>query len=204
MKIIFVFLFLFNPLFSQEILQKNEIVEEVVKLFKTGLSQELIINYIENYKKEYEINADDLIYLKENNIPEEIIKKLLSNQPLILKKEEKNYPKEFNNLVLKNGLIKKDRLGNIALKEDRVEWLDLKNPSKNFSFRIKNIKAIWLKCKPRAVENFCYEIVFSNYDGKEFNFSDFNWEKGENKIITELYNFFKENFKEIIYQEKVK
>lgn len=204
MKVIIIFSLLFNQLFFQETFNRNEIVEEVVKLFKSGFSQEVIVNYIESYKKEYQINADDLIYLKENNVPEEIIKKLLSNQASFSQKEKKIYPKEFKNLVLKNGFIKKDRLGNIALKEDRVEWLDFKNPSKNFSFQIKNIKAIWLKCKPRAVENFCYEIVFSNYDGKEFNFSDFNWEKGENKTTIELFNFFKENFKEIIYQEKVK
>lgn len=203
MKIIIIFSLLFNQLFFQETFKRNEIVEEVVKLFKTGFSQEVIVNYIESYKKEYQINADDLIYLKESNVPEEIIKKLLSNQASFSQKEKKIYTKEFKNLVLKNGFIKKDRLGNIALKEDRFEWYDFKNPSKNFSFQIKNIKAIWLKCKPRAVENFCYEIVFSNYDGKEFNFSDFNWEKGENKNTIELYNFFKENFKEIIYQEKV-
>lgn len=208
MNFFIIFLLLLNfGSFQEENLileKKNEVVEEVIKLHKAGLSQDIIFQYIQSYKKPYQVSANDVLNLKENNIPEEIIKKLLQFQSYILKDEVQKKEREFKNLVFKKGIIKKDRAGTLALKDDRLEWYDLKDPSKNFSFKIKNIKTIWLKCKPRTVENFCYEIVFSNYDGRDFSFSDFNWEGGENKVVKEIYDFFKENFKEIIYQEKVK
>ena len=82
MKAIIIFSLIFNQLFFQETLKRNEIVEEVIKLIKSGLSQEVIVNYIESYNKEYEINANDLIYLKENSVPEEIIKKIFIQKSL--------------------------------------------------------------------------------------------------------------------------
>lgn len=198
-----IFFFIFNSfLFQMEVSEEKGIVEEVIKLYKAGLSEEVIFQYISNYPKPYQVSADDVLKLKENNISEEIIKKLLSKEYFSLEKKEIT-PREFKNLLLKKGFMKKDRLGNLALKEERVEWYDSKKPSENFSFKIKGIKTIYLKCKPKVEENFCYEIVFSNFDGKEYKFSDFNWEKGENKVVKELFQFFKENYKEIIYQEKV-
>lgn len=201
----FIFVFLFSHIFlAQEASVQNEIVLEVERLYTSGLSQELIIQYIQSYKKDYIISAEEILYLKNKNIPEEIIKKLLEKQFYFSKpKKEEKFPKEFENLILKKGFGLKNRNGNIIVKEDKVEWHDFKNPEKNFSLKINGIKAIWMKCKPRAIENFCYEINFSTFDGKKYSFSDFNWEKGESEIVKNLYKFFKENFKEIIYQEKV-
>ncbi len=63
-----------------------------------------------------------------------------------------------------------------------------------------NIKAVNLKCKPKTVEeSFCYEIVFENFKGRSYTFSDFNWETGENKNIMALYDYLKNNYKSIIY-----
>lgn len=202
---IFIFLFVFQSfLFQVDISEEKGIVDEVIKLYKAGLSQELIFQYIQSYKKSYQVSAEDVLKMKENNVPEEIIKKVLQYQSFVTQKEREKKEPEFKNLLLKKGFMKKNRLGNLALKEDRVEWYDSKEPKENFSFKIKGIKTIYLNCKPRTEENFCYEIVFVNFDKKEYSFSDFNWEKGENKTINELYKFFKENYKEIIYQEKVK
>lgn len=202
---IFIFLFAFQSfLFQMETVEEKGIVDEVIKLYKAGLSQELIFQYIQSYKKFYQVSAEDVLKLKENNVPEEIIKKVLQYQSFVAKDEKEKKEPEFKNLLLKKGFMKKDRLGNLKIKEDRVEWYDAKEPKENFSFKIKGIKTIYLNCKPRAEENFCYEIVFVNFDKKEYSFSDFNWEKGENKAINELYKFFKENYKEIIFQEKVK
>jgi len=187
-------------LFFQDVIQRSEIVEEIIKLYKSGLSREVILQYIDGYQKEYKLSADDLIYLKENNIPDEILREIILHQNILGQKNlSEKFPKEFQNLILKGKFLKKDRLGNILVKEESLEWHDSKDPSKNFSFKISAIKTIWLECKPRAVENFCYEINFSTFDGSKYKFSDFNWENGENKITTEIYNFFKENFKNIIY-----
>lgn len=200
----FIILFIFQSfLFQTDLTEEKGIVDEVIKLNKAGLSQEVIFQYIDSYPKPYKVSADDVLNLKENNVSEEIIKKLLARQYLSFEKKEKA-PREFKNLLLKKGFMKKNHLGNLAVKEDRVEWYDAKKPSNNFSFKINGVKTIYLKCKPRAEENFCDEIVFVNFDNKEYSFSDFGFEKGENKNVNELYKFFKENFKEIIYQEKVK
>ena len=199
---IYLLLFSFQLFFQSENVQVKEIVEELLKLKAAAVSEELMINFVENYKKRYQISAEDLILLKEKEIPEKVIKKLLEHQSFITEeKKESPFPKEFKSLVLKRGALKKDRIGTLIIREDRVEWLDSKNPSLNFSFKTDNIKSISLKCKPKAVEAFCYEITFSNFKGKDYSFSDFNWESGENKQINSLYNFLKENFKNIIFGE---
>ncbi len=202
---IYFLLFFFQQLlFQNENIKEKEIIQELLKLNSAGVSEEIMIDYVENYKKKYQISAEDLILLKEKNVPENVIKKLLQFQSFQLEEKKENvFPKEFKTLVLKKGFLKKDRIGTIAIREERVEWLDIKDPSSSFSFRIDNIRSIFLKCEPKAEKPFCYEITFSNFQGKDYSFSDFNWKSGENKQIISLYNFFKENFKNIIYGETI-
>ncbi len=201
MNLLMSLLLLFNLLlFQQENIEPKKIVEEVIKLYKAGTSQDIIKSYIKNYREKYLIDATDILFLKESGVPEEIIKELIANQALFPPEKEKESFKEFKSLILKRGFFAKNRLGDLVVKGDRIEWYDEKKPSLNFSFKIDNIKAVNLKCKPKTIqESFCYEIVFENFRGKNYTFSDFNWETGENKNILALYDYLKANYKNIIY-----
>ena len=103
-----------------------------------------------------------------------------------------------------NSALRRDRLGSLGLKENRVEWYDTKDSKRNFSFFGDVIQTVWLECEPRPQGNFCYKLGMKTLTGETHNFRDVDWKTGGNAHILHLYQAIKDHYPQAIFQEKVK
>ena len=184
-------------------------LKDVVRLVKAGLSEDLVINQILFSGEVYRPSVSDLLYLKDNQVPESVIRALLQtkdkaevakNGPEAKTLSE---PKTFLSLIQMKGFMKKNAPGTLTLKEGQLEWVDGKNLEKNFQLQLSAIRMVWLECSPRAQGNFCYEINLETFNGDNFRFRDASWKTGVNTQISALYDTLKTYYPQIIFQEKV-
>jgi len=113
-------------------------------------------------------------------------------------------PLMFEPLIRVRWSMKKDQMGSLGLKENRVEWYNANEPKNNFSFFGKVLKTVWLECQPRPQGNFCFELGMETLTGETYHFRDVNWKAGGNAHILQLYEALKGAYPQIVYQEKVK
>ena len=193
-------------------------LKDIIRLVKAGLSEDLVISQIMTSGEGYKPSVNDLLYLKQNQVPESVIRALIQTQgrPAGAGKagaieQEAGFevkpltgPKTFEPLLLMKGFFKKNAQGSLTLKENRLEWLNTKKPEKNFSLQLSALKTIWLECSPRPQGNFCYEIGLGTFNKDTYSFRDSTWETGTNAKILELYNIMKQHYPQIIYQENIK
>lgn len=193
-------------------------LKDIVRLVKAGLSEDLVISQIMNSNETYKPSVNDLLYLKENQVPESVVRALIQTQSRPagavkgsgttpapgVEVKALTEPKTFQPLLHMKGFPKKNASGSLILKEGRLEWLNEKKPEKNFSLKISAVKTIWLECSPRSQGNFCYEIGLATFNKDTYSFRDSNWETGVNTQILELYNTMKQYYPQIIFQENVK
>jgi hypothetical protein len=186
---------------------------DIVKLVKAGLSEDLIVQQIKYAGLVYKMSVNDLIYLKENKIPESIIGELIRTNSTAFNKKEESATKEikakqesntFQPLLYMRGALKKNASGTLMLKEGRFEWLDSKKSDKNYSLQVSSIKTAWLNCSPRPQGNFCFELSLGLFNDDTYSYRDFSWEAGGNTQILALFSTLKENYPQIIFQENVK
>lgn len=227
---------------------------DLVRLVKSGLSESLVTDQIRRSGLTYELSANDLAYLKENQVSESIIASLMGNDsapaplpppapPQVQANAPPPPPAEnppparelappdsappdavinpdpsvaadvaqiptnplvFEPLIRARSALKKDQMGSLGLKENRVEWYDSKDPKNNFSVFGKILKTVWLECEPRAQGNYCFDLGMETLTGETYHFRDVNWKAGGNAHILQLYQALKGAYPQIVYQEKVK
>jgi hypothetical protein len=175
---------------------------DIVRLVRAGLSEELIVRQVRASGEAYKLSIADLIYLKEQQVPEAIIAALIATSPATPPAAAVP-PSAFGPLLQMKGFLKRDAPGTLNLREDRLEWLDGKEPERNFAVEIASIKACLLECSPRPQGNFCYAIGIELFNGDTYEFRDLTWEKGDNAQILALSTALKKGFPQIIYHERV-
>ena len=176
---------------------------DIVQLVRSGLSEDLIIRQIVSSGQVYKLSSTDLIYLKNNQVPEKIIDALISTGAGAAAQAAAK-PAVFGPLFRMQGFPRKDAPGNLNYKEGRLVWLDDKKMDRNFSMEIASIKTVWLECSPRPQGNFCYALGVGLFSGDHHEFRDFSWEGGSNTQILALFNTLKKAYPQIIFHEKVK
>ncbi len=188
----------------------------LVKAVQAGTSESLLIDQIKQTGVIQRPSMNDLIYMKENKVPEGIIRALM-DAPIITdavgvaaatSKANALMPAtaeiEVADLVRKTGLTKKNRHGKLILKKEKIEWLDGTDQAAGFEMFPAGLKAVKTECLARPEGKFCHEVEFQMAKGDDFTFTDAKAEVGGNESIKALLTGVKALYPKLPVIEKVK
>jgi hypothetical protein len=188
----------------------------LVKAVQAGTSESLLIDQIKQTGVLQRPSLNDLIYMKENKVPEGIIRALM-DAPIITdavgvaaatNKANALMPVpaeiEVNDLVWKTGLTKKNRNGKLVLKKDKIQWLDGTNQADTFAMFPAGLKAVRTQCIAPPEGKFCHEVEFQMSRGDDFAFTDAKADVGGNESIKALLAAVKALYPKLPIVEKVK
>lgn len=193
-------------------------LQQVVQLVKSGLSESLIAESIRKETVPYSLTPQDLLYLKENRVPESIIAALLSVQAptspgpgrQVAQPASTTPPPQpvaqdtIEGLVLRRGAFRKDRPGAVVFLEDKIEWRDGSDASFNAEIFPAGIRKVELNCRTTAGTPFCYKLAIDIAKGDSFSFEDVNKDRGGNQNVLALRDAFKAKYPRIPIVEKVR
>lgn len=191
-------------------------LQQIVQLVRSGLSESLIAESIQKETVPYNLTPQDLLYLKENKVPESIIAALLAVEAPASPGPGRQVaqPAEaagraaagdaVEGLVLQTGKFRRNRPGTLVFAGDRIEWRDATDASLNAEIFPAGIKKIELKCRTAAGAPFCYELEIDIARGDSFKFEDINRNTGGNRNVLALRDAFKARYPRIPIVEKIK
>ncbi len=190
-------------------------LQQIVQLVQAGLSESLIAESIQKEKVPYSLTPHDLLYLKQNRVPESIIAALLAVEaptspgpgrqaaapevtPTVVP------PKGIDGLILKTGSFRKNLPGTLVFLDDAIEWRDASDATGNITIYPAGVKKVELKCRAQATGPFCYEFEIDVNKGDSFKFEDAEKAVGGNRAILALRDAWKQKYPRIPLSEKVK
>ena len=185
---------------------------DVVKAVQAGTSEKLIVDQLMQKGVEQRPSLNDLIYLKENKVPEGVIRALM-DAPLVasgMAAGRSSGPApvpssiEVDGLVRKTSLWSKNRGGKLVLKADKIEWLDGTNQADSFEMFPAGLKAVRTECLAKPEGKFCHEVELQMAKGSDFAFTDAKSEVGGNESIKALLNAVKALYPKLPIVEKIK
>jgi len=199
----------------------NPKLVELVTLYKSGMSEALLADVIRGNGVLQRPSVTDLIYLKQNQIPDSIISALMEAKVVgapvapVAAGAYAGVPQAgtmsttsgetiFEGLVLKTGTFAKNRNGRLVLLAEKLEWRDGMDQSKNFELFVKGIQRVTILCQGGAEENFCYSVKVEMNKGEDYAFEDAKKEMGGNEAIMNLLTTLKTQFPRLAYNEKIK
>lgn len=164
---------------------------DLVRLVKSGISESIIAGQVKQSGKAYKLSVNDLLYLKENGVMESIIAALMATASAPPAPETTSPPQPprelvFEGMTMKSGLLRKNRPGRLVMKGDTFAWADSLDPRHNLEFSISGLEKVWLTCRARTPENFCYQVNFRVVKGDRFSFGDLNQASGSNAAIVKV------------------
>ena len=187
----------------------NPKAEMLVKAVQAGTSEALIVDQIMKSGVHARPTLNDLIYFKENKVPEGVIRALME-APLVAEGAAAGakalVPNEIEveGLVRKTGLTSKNRPGKLTLKKDKIEWLDGLSQAESFEMFPAGLKAVETQCLAKAEGKFCHEVTFEMAKGSDFTFIDAKMDLGGNEAIKKLLEGVKTLYPKMPIVEKVK
>ncbi|MCL4809308.1 MAG: hypothetical protein KJ062_16200 [Thermoanaerobaculia bacterium] len=184
---------------------------DLVKAVQAGTSEKLIVDQIMQNGVVQRPSLNDLIYFKENKVPEGIIRALME-APLVAagtapgSKAAPAIPTqiEVDDLVRKTGLFAKSRPGKLVLTAEKIEWIDGRNQNDSFEMFPAGLKAVHADCLARPDGKFCYEVELEMAKGGNFSFVDGKSDVGGNESIKALLEAVKTFYPKLPIVEKVK
>jgi len=170
---------------------------DVVKIVKSGISENLIAEQIKQSGLTYKLSMNDLLYLKQNGVQDSVITALLATKTA----EEKKVtapPAEtvFSELLLVRGFgpLRRDRPGHLVLKGDTFSWIDGADPKENFVFQVGGLEKIWYTCESQSAGDVCYQINFQIVKGPRHSFADVSRASGSNATVKAIMETLRTNF----------
>ncbi len=190
----------------------NPRAADVVKAVQAGTSEKLIVDQLMQKGVEQRPSLNDLIYLKENKVPEGVIRALM-DAPLVAAGTGAGRSAgpapvpsqiEVDGLVRKTSLWAKNRSGKLVLKADKIEWLDGTNQADSFEMFPAGLKAVRTECLAKPEGKFCHEVELQMSKGSNFVFTDAKADVGGNESIKALLGAVKTLYPKLPIVEKVK
>jgi len=170
---------------------------DVVKIVKSGISENLIAEQIKQSGLTYKLSMNDLLYLKQNGVQDSVISALLATKTAEEKKAVAP-PAEtvFSELLLVRGFgpLHRDRPGRLVLKDDTFSWVDGADPKENFVFRIGGLEKVWYTCESQTAGDVCYQINFQIVKGPRHSFADVSRATGSNATVKSIMETLRTNF----------
>lgn len=196
-------------------------LQQIVQLVRSGLSESLIAESIQKETVPYNLTPQDLLFLKENRVPESIIAALLAVEAPTSPGPGRQVPQPqapagsqpgaavrqedaVEGLVLRTGRLRRNRPGTLVFAGDKIEWRDATDSSLNAEIFPAGIRKIELKCRTAAGAPFCHELEIDIARGDSFRFEDANKDTGGNLNILALRDAFKAKYPRIPIEEKVR
>ncbi len=185
---------------------------DVVRAVQAGTSEKLIVDQIMQNGVVQRPSLNDLVYLKDNRVPEGVIRALME-APLVAAGTGTGRSTgpapvpsqiEIDGLVRKTSLLAKNRPGKLVLKGEKIEWLDGTNQADSFEMFPAGLKAVRTECLARSEGKFCYEVEFQMSKGSDFVFTDAKVDVGGNESIKALLGAVKTVYPKLPIVEKVK
>ncbi len=193
-------------------LPDNPKAVNLVKAVQAGTSEALIVEQIMKTGVAQRPTLNDLIYYKENKVPEGIIRALME-APIVadgLGAVARTGPPpipnqiEVDGLVKKTGPFSKDKPGKLVLTKEKIEWVDGTVQADGFEMFPAGMKAVRADCLARPDGKFCHEVEFEMAKGDDFDFVDAKMDVGGNESIRKLLEAVKTLYPKLPIVEKVK
>lgn len=186
----------------------NPRAEMLVKAVQAGTSEALIVDQVMKTGVVQRPSLNDLIYLKENKVPEGVIRALME-APIVAEaavgaKAVVPNVIEVEGLVKKAGLFSKNRPGKLTLTKEKIEWLDGTSQADSFEMFPAGLKAVHAECLAKPEGKFCHEVAFEMAKGSDFTFVDAKMDVGGNEAIRKLLDGVKALYPKMPIVEKVK
>lgn len=177
----------------------NPELHQLVKLVQSGLSEEIILSQIRSTTVFSQPSAADLLYLKENQVPEVMISALMEATGSASPEATMN---TFNGLVFRRFF--KDRSGALEFTNDKFVWRDASKDAKSFELFMNGIRQINLYSRIQETGNFYYRIQFEFTKGHNYAFEDVQKDTGGNENLMRLLEHLKHHFSNVLFVEKHK
>lgn len=188
---------------------------KLVELVKAGLSENLIVEQIRRSQPGFNLTVNDLLYLRRNGVPENIIAALLNTSsqspsdtstPQATPTPTPTPPPELtvDGLILDRGFGRVDQAGQLVFSLDTIRWVPRKQPSAGFELNPKGIREVSVTCRAVSQGKFCYQLVMKIAAGDSFKFEDEQRERGGNAAIEQAVKAFRELLSGVTVVEKIK
>jgi hypothetical protein len=183
--------------------------EDILKLKQAGLSDEFLLNKIRSENVRYQLTTADILELRSAGVSESVLEAMLRSgqQPAVTAGAVVARRAEFPGLSrVGRGFLgigtKTKNVGRLVVEGDTISWSGSEDPEKNFSIFAKNVKEIFNTCILRPNQNLCLEVGFVTYTGDEYRFRDPGWRNGDNRLVTEVTNYFKQAFPNLFFSAR--
>jgi hypothetical protein len=183
--------------------------QDVLKLKQAGLSDEFILNKVRTENVSYQLTTNEILELRNAGVSETVLETMMrSGQPAAATAGAAVARKaEFPGLSrVGRGFMgigtKTKNVGRLVVDGDTISWTGSDDPDKNFSVYAKNVKEIFNTCVLRPGSNLCLEVGFVTYTGDEYKFREPGWRNGDNKLVTDVTNYFKQAFPNLFFTQR--
>jgi hypothetical protein len=156
----------------------------------------------------YQLTTADILQLRAAGVSETIIAAMMrSGRPAtamagtpVARHAEFNGLSRVGRRFLGMGTSTKNT-GRLVVDGETVTWYDA-DPAKNFSVYVKNVKEIYNTCVLRPGQNLCLEFGLVTYTGEEYRFRDPGWKNGDNRLVTDATNYFRQAFPNLFFTQR--
>ena len=197
-------------------------LEDVVRLEKAGLSEKLVCEQIRRSGLLYALSANDIVFLKEHNVPEIVIAMLIGTgapptptpmSPAVLEPVSAAAPTPlptvtpavalvFEPLVQMTGAFRKAQTGRLVLTAENLEWSDVRDPTRVGRIPTSSFKAVWLSTTQRNQGSPLVELRVRSAGGDDLTFRDVDGLDGIGSRVEALYRAIRERFPQVVLPEK--
>jgi hypothetical protein len=183
--------------------------QDILKLKQAGLSDEFLLNKIRTDNVPYQLTTPEIVELRGAGLTETVLQAMMrSGQPAVATTGVEVARKaEFSGLArvgkgfLMFGTSAK-KTGRLVVDGESVSWFDTEDPGKNFSIYARNIKEVFNTCVLRPGQNLCLEFGFVTHTGEEYRFRDPGWKNGDNKLVSDATNYFRQAFPSLFFSQR--
>jgi hypothetical protein len=183
---------------------------DVIRLKQSGLSDEFLLNKIRTDNTSYQLTTSDILELRGAGLSESVIEAMMrSGQPAaamagspVARRAEFNGLTRVGKGFLVFGTSTKHNVGRLVVDGDKISWYESDDPKKNFSIYAKNAKEIFNTCVLRPQQNLCLEFGIVTFTGEEYKFRDPGWKNGENHLVMQATDYFRQAFPTMFFSQR--
>jgi hypothetical protein len=183
--------------------------QDILKLKQAGLTDEFLLNKVRTENVPYQLTTSEIVELRSAGISENVLQAMMRSgqPPAMTSGTEVARKAEFSGFarVGKGFLVfgtSAKKVGRLVVDGENVSWFDAEDPKKNFSIYARNIKEVFNTCVLRPGQNLCLEFGFVTHTGEEYRFRDPGWKNGDNKLVTDATNYFRQAFPMMFFSQR--
>jgi len=183
--------------------------QDILRLKQAGLSDDFILNKVRTEGVNYGLTTSEIVELRSAGLSEGVLAEMLrSGQPAaatagaaIARKAEFSGLSRVGRGFMGIGTTTKN-VGRLVVDGDTITFTGAQDADKNFSVFAKNVKEFFNTCVLRPNQNLCLEVGFVTYTGDEYRFRDPGWKNGDNRLVTDVSNYFRQAFPNLFFSQR--